>query len=38
MYGPIDLIQRPLFVILLAGVLYMIYRGATQKNRGIDYH
>ena len=38
MYGPTDLLQRPLFVILLAGVLYLIYRGATQKNRGIDYH
>ena len=38
MYGPTDLLQRPLFVILLVGVLYLIYRGATQKNRGIDYH
>lgn len=37
MYDITDLVQRPLFLILLSGVLFLVYRSITQKNRGIDY-
>ena len=37
MYTWDQMLTRPLFLVLLAGVLILVYRSITQKNRGIDY-
>ena len=37
MYTWDQMLTRPLFLVLLAGVLFLVYRSITQKNRGIDY-
>ena len=37
MYTIQEMMVRPLFLVLLAGVLFLVYRSITQKNRGIDY-
>ena len=37
MYSWDQMLTRPLFLVLLAGVLFLVYRSITQKNRGIDY-
>jgi len=37
MYTWDQMLTRPLFLVLLSGVLFLVYRSVTQKNRGIDY-
>jgi len=37
MYELPQLMTRPLFLVLLSGVLFLVYRSITQKNKGIDY-
>ena len=37
MYTIQEMMVRPLFLVLLAMVLLLVYRSITQKNRGIDY-
>jgi len=37
MYSWDQMLTRPLFLVLLAGVLFLVYRSITQKNKGIDY-
>ena len=37
MYTIEEMLTRPLFLVLLAMVLILVYRSITQKNRGIDY-
>ena len=37
MYTIQEMLVRPLFLVLLAMVLLLVYRSITQKNRGIDY-
>jgi putative tricarboxylic transport membrane protein len=37
MYSWDQMLTRPLFLVLFAGVLFLVYRSITQKNRGIDY-
>ena len=37
MYTWDQMLTRPLFLVLLSGVLFLVYRSLTQKNKGIDY-
>lgn len=37
MYSWDQMLTRPLFLVLLSGVLFLVYRSVTQKNKGIDY-
>ena len=37
MYTWDQMLTRPLFLVLLSGVLFLVYRSVTQKNKGIDY-
>ena len=37
MYTWDQMLTRPLFLVLLSGVLFLVYRSITQKNKGIDY-
>ena len=37
MYTIQEMMVRPLFLVLLAGVLFLVYRSITKKNRCIDY-